>query len=64
MKQLVAAGRDDHLFHRQPAFARGLPVGRPVSGIALKALIGRGLSSVPDPVVKAYLAFTGLKADD
>jgi tripartite-type tricarboxylate transporter receptor subunit TctC len=50
--------------YRAEAERRGLPVGRPVSGIALKALIGRGLSSVPDPVVKAYLAFTGLKADD
>jgi hypothetical protein len=30
----------------------------------LQTLIARGLSSVPDPVIKAYLAFTGLKADE
>jgi tripartite-type tricarboxylate transporter receptor subunit TctC len=50
--------------YRADAERRGLPVGRPVGGIALKELIGRGLSSVPEPVVKAYLAFTGLKADE
>jgi tripartite-type tricarboxylate transporter receptor subunit TctC len=50
--------------YRAEAESRGLPVGRPVSGGELKALIGRGLSSVQEPVVKAYLAFTGLKADN
>jgi tripartite-type tricarboxylate transporter receptor subunit TctC len=50
--------------YRAEAERRGLPVGRAVSGVELRALIGRSLSSVPEPVVKAYLAFTGLKADD
>jgi tripartite-type tricarboxylate transporter receptor subunit TctC len=50
--------------YRAEAERRGLPVGRPVGGNELRTLIGGGLSSVPEPVVKAYLAFTGLKADD
>jgi tripartite-type tricarboxylate transporter receptor subunit TctC len=50
--------------YRAEAERRGLPVGRPVSGIELQALIARSLSSAPGPVVKAYLAFTGLKADE
>jgi len=50
--------------YRAEAERRGLPVGRPVSGSELQALIKRGLSSAPEAVVKAYLAFTGLKADD
>jgi hypothetical protein len=50
--------------YRAEAERRGLPVGRPVGGSELQALIARGLSSAPEPVVKAYLAFTGLKADE
>jgi tripartite-type tricarboxylate transporter receptor subunit TctC len=50
--------------YRTDAESRGLPVGRPVGGGELKALIGRGLSLAPESVVKAYLAFSGLKADD
>jgi tripartite-type tricarboxylate transporter receptor subunit TctC len=50
--------------YRAEAEHRGLPVGRPVGGSELQALIARGLSSAPEPVVKAYLAFTGLKADE
>jgi tripartite-type tricarboxylate transporter receptor subunit TctC len=50
--------------YRAEADRRGLPVGRAVGGAELQALVARGLSGVPEPVVKAYLAFTGLKADD
>lgn len=41
---------------------RGLPVGRAVGGRELQRLIAEKLSSVPEPVVRDYLAFTGLKA--
>ena len=50
--------------YRAEAERRGLPVGRAVTAAELKALIAGSLSSVPEPVVKAYLAFTGLKADE
>jgi hypothetical protein len=50
--------------YRAEAERRGLPVGRAVAGAELQALIARSLSAVPEPVVKAYLAFTGLKADE
>ncbi len=54
----------DDAEYRAEAERRGLPVGRAVAATELQALISRGLSSVPEPVVKAYLAFTGLKADE
>jgi tripartite-type tricarboxylate transporter receptor subunit TctC len=50
--------------YRAEAERRGLPVGRAVSAAELQALIAGGLSSVPEPVVKAYLAFTGLKPEE
>ena len=50
--------------YRAEAERRGLPVGRAVAGAVLQSLIARSLSAVPEPVVKAYLAFTGLKADE
>jgi tripartite-type tricarboxylate transporter receptor subunit TctC len=50
--------------YRAEAERRGLPVGRGVAGAELQSLIARSLSAVPEPVVKAYLAFTGLKADE
>jgi tripartite-type tricarboxylate transporter receptor subunit TctC len=50
--------------YRAEAERRGLPVGRAVGGAELQVLVARGLSAVPEPVVKAYLAFTGLKADE
>jgi tripartite-type tricarboxylate transporter receptor subunit TctC len=50
--------------YRADAERRGLPVGRAVGGAELQALVARSLSGVPEPVVKAYLAFTGLKADE
>jgi tripartite-type tricarboxylate transporter receptor subunit TctC len=50
--------------YRAEAERRGLPVGRAMGGAELQGLIARSLSAVPGPVVKAYLAFTGLKADE
>ncbi len=50
--------------YRAEAERRGLPVGRAVAGAELQALVARSLTGVPEPVVKAYLNFTGLKADD
>jgi tripartite-type tricarboxylate transporter receptor subunit TctC len=50
--------------YRAEAERRGLPVGRAVGGAELQALVARSLSGVPEPVVKAYLAFTGLKAEE
>ena len=50
--------------YRAEAERRGLPVGRAVSAAELQALIAGGLSSVPEPVVKAYLTFTGLKPEE
>ena len=50
--------------YRAEADRRGLPVGRAVGGAELQALVARSLAGVPEPVVKAYLAFTGLKADE
>jgi hypothetical protein len=50
--------------YRAEAERRGLPVGRAVNGAELQALIAHSLSTVPEPVVKAYLAFTGLKGDE
>jgi tripartite-type tricarboxylate transporter receptor subunit TctC len=50
--------------YRAEAERRGLPVGRAVAGAELQSLIARSLSAVPEPVVKAYLAFTGLKVDE
>ena len=50
--------------YRAEAERRGLPVGRAVAGAELQALVARSLSGVPEPVVKAYLSFTGLKADE
>ena len=38
--------------------------GRAIAGAELQALIAQSLASVPEPVVKAYLSFTGLKADE
>jgi tripartite-type tricarboxylate transporter receptor subunit TctC len=50
--------------YRAEAERRGLPVGRAVNAAELQSLIAGGLSSVPEPVVKAYLAFTGLKPEE
>ena len=50
--------------YRAEAERRGLPVGRAIGGADLQALIAQSLASVPEPVVKAYLTFTGLKVDE
>jgi tripartite-type tricarboxylate transporter receptor subunit TctC len=63
LRQSYARLMDDEDY-RADAERRGLPVGRAVAGSELQSLIARSLSGVPEPVVKAYLNFTGLKADD
>ena len=50
--------------YRAEAESRGLPVGRAVGGAELQAMIAKSLSSVPQSVVKAYMSFTGLKAEE
>jgi hypothetical protein len=50
--------------YRTEADRRGLPVGRAIGGAELQALIVRNLSHVPDAVVKDYLAFAGIKAEE
>jgi len=50
--------------YRTEAERRGLPVGRAVSGTELQQLIEQKLSSVPERVVKEYMAFAGIKAGD
>ena len=50
--------------YRAEADRRGLPVGRALGGAELQQLIAKSLSSVPEPVVKEYLAFTGLKPEE
>jgi tripartite-type tricarboxylate transporter receptor subunit TctC len=63
LRQSYARLMDD-ADYRAEAERRGLPVGRAVGADELKALIVHGLSSVPEPVVKAYLKFTGLKSGE
>src|SRR5262249_8841889 len=50
--------------YRAEADRRGLPVGRAVSGAELQQLIVQKLSSVPERVVKEYMAFAGIKAEE
>jgi tripartite-type tricarboxylate transporter receptor subunit TctC len=52
--------------YRADAEKRGLPVGRAVGGAELQQLIVQSLvaAAVPEAVVKDYLAFTGMKADE
>ncbi|MEA2989766.1 MAG: hypothetical protein QOG83_2477 [Alphaproteobacteria bacterium] len=50
--------------YRAEADRRGLPVGRALAGAELAQLIGQKLSSVPDRVVKEYMAFAGIKAEE
>jgi tripartite-type tricarboxylate transporter receptor subunit TctC len=50
--------------YRAEAERRGLPVGRAVGGAELQELIARTLTSIPEPIVKDYLAFAGIKAED
>jgi tripartite-type tricarboxylate transporter receptor subunit TctC len=49
--------------YRAEADRRGLPVGRALPGAELQHLIVQKLSTVPDRVVKEYMAFAGIKAE-
>ena len=44
--------------------SRGLPVGRAVGGAELQQLIVQKLSAVPERIVKEYMAFAGIKAEE
>jgi hypothetical protein len=50
--------------YRAEAERRGLPVGRAVSGAELQQLIVQKLSTLPERVVKEYMAFAGIKAEE
>ena len=63
LRQSYARLMDD-TDYRAEAERHGLPVGRAIGGAELQALIARSLSAVPEPVIKAYLNFTGLKAEE
>jgi len=54
----------DDAEYRVEADRRGLPVGRAVSGDELQHLITQKLSTVPERLVKEYMAFAGIKADE
>jgi len=54
----------DDAEYRAEADRRGLPVGRAVSGAELQQLIAQKLSAVPERVVKEYMAFAGIKAEE
>jgi tripartite-type tricarboxylate transporter receptor subunit TctC len=47
--------------YRDDAEKRGLPVGRPVGGEEMQKIIAASLQSVPQAVIKEYLAYTGTK---
>jgi tripartite-type tricarboxylate transporter receptor subunit TctC len=50
--------------YRAEADRRGLPVGRAVGGAELQQIVLRGLTAIPEPVLKEYQAYTGLKSED
>ena len=50
--------------YRAEADRRGLPVGRAVGGAELQQLIAQKLSLVPERVIKEYMAFAGIKAEE
>jgi len=54
----------DDMEYRAEADRRGLPVGRAVSGAELQQLIAQKLSAVPERIVKEYMAFAGIKAEE
>jgi tripartite-type tricarboxylate transporter receptor subunit TctC len=54
----------DDMEYRAEADRRGLPVGRAVSGAELQQLIAQKLSAVPERLVKEYMAFAGIKAEE
>ena len=50
--------------YREEADRRGLPVGRAIGGEELQRLVAQKLFGVSEPVVKEYLTFTGIKAQE
>ena len=54
----------DDMEYRVEADRRGLPVGRAVTGAELQHLIAQKLSAVPERIVKEYMAFAGIKAEE
>ena len=54
----------DDMEYRAEADRRGLPVGRAVTGAELQQLIAQKLSAVPERLVKEYMAFAGIKAEE
>jgi len=54
----------DDAEYRAEADRRGLPVGRAVTGAELQHLIAQKLSTVPERIVKEYMAFAGIKAEE
>lgn len=54
----------DDAEYRAEADRRGLPVGRAVGGVELQHLIAQKLSALPERVVKEYMAFAGIKAEE
>jgi len=50
--------------YRAEADRRGLPVGRAVSGAELQQLVVQKLSHLPERIVKEYMAFAGIKAEE
>jgi tripartite-type tricarboxylate transporter receptor subunit TctC len=48
--------------YQAEAEKRGLPAGRAIPGAELQKIIAESLSGVPEPLVKEYLAFSGIKA--
>jgi tripartite-type tricarboxylate transporter receptor subunit TctC len=54
----------DDMEYRAEADRRGLPVGRAVAGAELQHLIAQKLFAVPERIVKEYMAFAGIKAEE
>src|SRR5215813_9261031 len=54
----------DDMEYRAEADRRGLPVCRAVTGAELEQLIAQKLSAVPERLVKEYMAFAGIKAEE
>jgi tripartite-type tricarboxylate transporter receptor subunit TctC len=50
--------------YRAEADRRGLPVGRAVSGAELQQLIVQKLTALPERIVKEYMAFAGIRAEE
>jgi tripartite-type tricarboxylate transporter receptor subunit TctC len=51
----------DDKAYRAEAARRGLPVERAIRGAELQKIIAESLSGVPEPIVKEYMAFSGVK---